>query len=427
LVYGIFLLFLATAIASAAQTFTTLHSFDGKHGATPYAGLVEATDGNFYGTTVEGGNNGGGTVFKVTPGGKLTTLHSFCSQRNCRDGASPYAGLLQATDGNFYGTTYKGGTSGYGTVFSISPSGKLTTLHSFCSQRNCVDGANPYAKLVQATNGNFYGTTVQGGGKGDGTVFEITSKGRLTILHSFCSQRNCADGGNPWAKLIQAANGTLYGTTFGFGSNSCGGNQSAGTVFKISLSGKLTTIHYFVYMDGGCPETGLVQAANGMFYGTTESGGQGQWDEGFGVVFRITLGGKWTKLHSFCSSDCTDGSYPSELIQAANTNLYGTTLGGGHIGSPGTIFKITPSGKLTTLHNFCSQPNCEDGDKAGAALLQATDGNLYGTTSKGGAHGFGTIFRLAVQKQATVLENYPFLTPYVEIKKSSYGTSARDF
>ena len=152
-------LFAATAIALPAQTFTTLHSFNDTDGANPYAGLVQANDGNLYGTTKNGGANNGGTVFKITPGGALTRLYSFCSLSNCLDGYITYAGLVQATDGNLYGTMVLGGAHDDGTVFKITPSGTRTTLYSFCSQSGCTDGRYPEAGLVQATDGNLYGTT----------------------------------------------------------------------------------------------------------------------------------------------------------------------------------------------------------------------------------------------------------------------------
>ena len=170
------------AIASPAQTFTTLHIFDFSDGSLPYAGLVQATDGNLYGTTVQGGTNGGGTVFKITPSGSLKTLHSFCSLSGCADGNALPGGLIQVGNGNLYGTTLQGGpNSGNGTVFKITLSGTLTTLHSF----DATDGGYPDAGLVQASDGNFYGTTELGGADGEGTIFKITPSGTLTTLHSF--------------------------------------------------------------------------------------------------------------------------------------------------------------------------------------------------------------------------------------------------
>ena len=179
-----------TAIALPAQTLTTLYSFCSQGGCTdgdyPRAGLVQTTNGDLYGTTAAGGANRlGGTVFKITPGGTLTTLYSFCSQTNCTDGSNSFAGLVQAANGDLYGTTGDGGANGYGAVFKITPSGTLTTLYSFCSQTNCTDGAGPEAGLVQAANGDLYGTTYSGGNNYNGTVFKITPTGTLTTLYRF--------------------------------------------------------------------------------------------------------------------------------------------------------------------------------------------------------------------------------------------------
>jgi uncharacterized repeat protein (TIGR03803 family) len=207
----------AAAIVSPAQdeqassvTFARLVSFNGTDGEYPLASLVQATDGNLYGTAFGGGANGGGTVFRASPTGTVTTLYSFCSQSGCTDGANPAAGLIQATDGHLYGTTESGGSYGYGTVFKITLSGTLTMLYSFCSQSNCTDGYFPVAGLVQATDGNFYGTTQYGpSGYIFGTVFKITPSGVLTTLHSFTGG---TDGGGTVAGLIQASDGNLYGT-----------------------------------------------------------------------------------------------------------------------------------------------------------------------------------------------------------------------
>jgi uncharacterized repeat protein (TIGR03803 family) len=194
--------------------------------------LVQATDGNFYGTTSNGGVGGNcnsynddlcGTVFKITRTGKLTTLYTFCRKVNCSDGASPWAGLVQATDGNFYGTTSEGGNSNVGTVFKITSTGELTTIYTFCTRGECYDGNEPISPLIQATDGNLYGTTYGGGEFGVGTVFKTTLGGKLTTLYSF----NSTDGSAVCAGLIQSANGTLYGTTGG------GGADGDGTVFEL--------------------------------------------------------------------------------------------------------------------------------------------------------------------------------------------------
>src|ERR1039457_3691207 len=271
----------------------------------------------------------------------------------------------------------------------------LTTIHRFCSQSGCPDGAGPYAGLVQATNGGLYGTTYGGGTNSEGTIFKITPGGTLTTLYSFCSQTNCTDGYGPYAGLVQAANGDLYGTT-----SNGGANGNSGTVFKITPGGNLTTLYRFVCSQSGCPDgvdptAGLVQAANGDFYGTTPYGGT----NGGGTVFKITPSGTLTTLYRFCSqSGCPDGATPfAGLVQAANGDLYGTTTAGGANGpGTGTVFRITPSGTLTTLYSFCSQTNCTDGAVPDAGLVQDTNGDFYGTTFNGGANNSGTVLRLPV-------------------------------
>ena len=361
----------ATVIAASAQTLTTLHSFSGTDGSHPYAGLVLASDGNFYGTTDSNGTYGNGTVFKITSAGALTTLYNFAGS----DGSNPTAGLIQATDGNLYGTTFGGGAYSDGTVFKITTAGTLTTLHSFAG----TDGSNPWGGVVQATDGNFYGTTTSGGAYNDGTVFKITTAGTLTTLHSFAG----TDGSSPDAGLVQGTDANLYGTT------AAGGANAYGTVFKITLAGTLTTLHSFAGTDGIFPSAGLVQGTDGNFYGTTyESGAYG-----YGTIFKITSGGTLTTLHSF---DKTDGSYPyAVLMQATDGNFYGSTLYGGTY-NDGTLFKITATGTLTTLHSFDST----DGSYPKTGLVQGSDGNLYGTTEEGGAYSYyGTVFVLYVGLQ----------------------------
>jgi uncharacterized repeat protein (TIGR03803 family) len=360
-----------TAIVSPAQTFQTIASFDSANGANPqFMSLVQGTDGNFYGTTPYGGA-GLGAAFGVSAGGGITPF-CFFGQGQCYGGNNPYAGLIQASDGNFYGTTWQGGTNNTGTVFEVTTGGMLTVLHNFCSLTNCADGDDPYAPLLEAANKNFYGTTLNGGTKGYGTVFEITSAGALTTLHSF----RYTDGASPTAGLIQARNGNFYGTT----------------LYEITAAGKVKTLHSFGSAgDGAHPYLGLVQATNGKFYGTTHDGGA----HGGGTVFQITAAGTLTTLHSFCFlKNCADGANPyASVIQAANGNFYGTTSQGG-TNQQGTIFEITAAGKLTTLHSFCAKTNCTDGANPWGGLIQATSGIFYGTTSEGGYYGDGTIFSL---------------------------------
>jgi uncharacterized repeat protein (TIGR03803 family) len=385
----VFLLCATAAIALPAQTFTTLHSFDGMDGKYPEAGLVQATNGDLYGTTNAGGGPGAckfklacGTIFKITLSGKQKTLYNFCPLKGCTDGNDPVAALVQSIDGSLYGITNRGGANDDGTVFKITAKGTLTTLHSF----DGMDGSLPFAALAQGTDGNFYGITEYGGANDDGgTVFKITPSGRLTTLYNFCSQvmnNVCTDGGGSFAALVQATNGNFYGTT------SYGGANNVGTVFKITPSGTLTTLHSFDKEDGAYPGVGLVQAIDGNLYGATGGGANND-----GTVFKITPRGALTTLHTF---DGTDGTGPNALIQATDGNFYGTTdLGGANGG--GTIFKITSSGTLTTLYNYCLQAdNCPNGGYPFAALVQDTNGTFYGTTQHGGANDLGTLFSFSM-------------------------------
>jgi uncharacterized repeat protein (TIGR03803 family) len=376
--------------------FTTLHKFDLSDGADPLASLVQGTDGNLYGTTSQGGTNGVGTVFKITPNGLLTTLYNFCPQSGCADGSGPSGQLVQGTDGDFYGTTYAGGAANSGTVFKITLGGALTTLYSFCAKTGCADGDNPAAGLIQADDGNLYGTTEYGGTNNlcglmeipCGTVFEITPSGTLTTLHNF----DFTDGFAPVASLIQAADGNFYGTT------SQGGANGDGTAFKIAPGGALTTLYAFCSeggsascTDGSFPNAALIQAADGNFYGTTIHGGANN----DGTVFEISSTPPYvlTTLHSF---DLTDGATPyAGLIQATDGNFYGAALQGGDADSDGTIFEITSTSPytMTTLHSF----DVTDGAAPRAPLVQGTNGNLYGTTYFGGNAGDdGTIFSLSI-------------------------------
>jgi uncharacterized repeat protein (TIGR03803 family) len=376
--FGMCVMFIAMTVD--AQTFKKLADFAGTNGDNPYLmSLTQGTDGNLYGTTSGGGSNNEGTIFKISRNGKLTTVYNFCSQPRCADGALPESGLIQAVDGNFYGTTSVGGAIGYGTVFQFHPNGTLTTLHSF----DLTDGEEPSGALVQASNGSFFGTTEYGGGPlGYGTVFEITSTGVLTSLLSF----DYSNGAYPYDALIQGSNGDLFGTTSqgGFG----------GTVFKMTLSGALTTLADF---DGGltgiAPIAGLIQASDGDFFGTTMAGGEGsQCSGGCGTIFSMTPTGTLKVLASFGQSGSANPS--AGLIEATDGNFYGTTSSGWSKLGYGTIFQFG-SGKITTLHSFAYL----DGSIPTGGLTQSTDGNFYGTTFQGGTKNLGTVFKFSLGLQ----------------------------
>jgi len=372
--------------SAQAQTFATLYSFcsekDCKDGGEPYAGLIQGTDGNLYGTTEFGGTgscsdvDGCGTAFKVSLSGALTTLHRFVRST---DGAEPIAGLAQATNGDLYGAASVGGTNNGGTVFKVMPGGGFKVLHTFAG----TDGSTPWGTPILGTDGDLFGTTYEGGANGTGgTIFKITPGGTLTTLYSSVSIY-----WNPFAGLVQASNGDFYGMTQYGGSSAC--NNGCGTIFKFA-DDTLTTVYSFAGQEGSppWPYAPLVQGTTGDFYGMTEADGT----DSSGTVFRVNTGGtNFKTLHSFDM-----GANPtSGLIQATDGNFYGTTNMDG-ANEAGTIFKITPSGTLTVLYNFCSQEGCTDGGDPNAGLIQDTNGNLYGTTYYGGANNRGVVFSLSI-------------------------------
>ena len=311
----------------ATGNLTTLHSFSGPpgDGAVPVGGLVQGSDGNFYGTTASGGMFFQGAVFRMTSSGAITLLHSFNSFFG--EGAVPVAGLVQGSDGNFYGTTAAGGEHFQGTVFRIDTAGNLTTLHSFSGSPN--DGSNPVAGLVQGNDGNFYGTTPSGGQHFQGIVCRISQGGGFAVLHSFAGYPT--EGGVPFAALVQGNDGNFYGTT------AVGGTHFKGTVFKIDAAGNLSTLHSFNGSsgEGANPVAGLVQGSDGIFYGTTVLGGS----HFRGTLFSIDPAGSFNSLHSFSGSP-NDGALPfGGLVQGTDGNFYGTTALGGTHGA-GTVFNF---------------------------------------------------------------------------------------
>jgi uncharacterized repeat protein (TIGR03803 family) len=240
----------------------------------PYTGLIQGSDGNFYGTTGAGGTNDDGTVFKITPSGIETVLHAFAKSGS--DGQTPYAGLIQGSDGNLYGTTYFGGANGFGTVFKVTPGGTETVLYSFAGGS---DGEHPYAGVIQGSDGNFYGTTYQGGASGFGTVFKLTPSGTETVLYSFAG--GSSDGAYPEAGVIQGSDGNFYGNTLQ------GGASGLGIVFELTPGGTETILHTFAggSSDGANPSANLVQGSDGNLYGSTGAGGT----SGNGTFFKVTL------------------------------------------------------------------------------------------------------------------------------------------
>ena len=359
----------------------TVWSFqDGCGTPGPVAGLLQTSDGSFYGTTQGGGAYGLGQIFRIDSSGEAS-LYSFAEP----GGMSPKAGLIQAPDGTLLGTTHDGGASGAGTIFRVDASGAFSTLHAFTGP----DGAGPAATLFRALDGFFYGSTQGGGAGGDGTVFKMDSSGSPTTIHSFVGD----DGFGPTAALIQAADGDLFGT-------SRARNTSApGTVFRFDSSLAFSTVHTFNAFDGSGqgidPVARLVQAGNGFFYGTTS----GDYGDGSGTVYKMDSAGNLTVLHTFTDSE---GSYPNALVQGSDGYLYGTALFSGPGSGPGTLFRTDAAGNFTTLHSF----NGSDGSNPSGDLIQRPDGYFYGTTSTGGANDAGTIFKVDTSGNLTTLFSF---------------------
>lgn len=409
-----------------AQSDFTLTNADGAH---PSAPLVQGLEGNLYGITPEGGTNGAGTIFKITPAGSLSTLFSFPGNESS---IVPTGGLIQADDGNLYGTSSVGGVDDSGTVFKITTSGVVSILHSFSKvdkdDKN-ADGARPSDGLTEGKDGDLYGRTRRGGMYGLGTVFKITTTGTLSSLYSFSN--NDTAPGLPSGGLIQGNDGNLYGTIEN------GGINRSGAVFTITTTGVFKTLHSlskiapcpssnpdapcpFKNVDGAHPDSGLIQGKDGNLYGSAESGGV----NGSGTVFKITTVGVFKKLYSFSASldpeiwQNADGASPGRLIQGQDGNLYGSAAVGG-MNSSGTVFKITTSGVFRRLYKFSAVDfnglKNADGSRPLGGLIQVKAGNLYGTTTIGGANGTGTVFKITPSGKFTSL--FSFSELYKELKR----------
>jgi uncharacterized repeat protein (TIGR03803 family) len=374
-------------------------------GENPLAELIQGADGNYYTTTQSGGSGacpgesaaipGCGTIVKITPAGVFSVFYSFPydSGSSAPNGVNPQAGLLQGPDGNFYGVAAYGGTGGdfcgtnggifgCGTVFKLTPNGVLTVLHSFCGGNGCgslaTDGAAPIGRLAIGSDGNLYGTTQSGGiyngYYNSGTIFRVSLSGAYQIMYIFSGGARTGDGENPAAGLTFASDGNFYGTT------EFGGTSGFGTVFRMNLAGTVTILQNFAQFDpnGAQPEGALIQASDGNLYGTCYSGGANGW----GTVFRISTSGVFTKLYDFTQAAGNVGYLPKAgVIQASDGNLYGTTWEGGP-DDAGTIYQMTLSGVATIAANF--DANSSTGYSPVGALVQGSDGKMYVTAPSGG-------------------------------------------
>jgi len=421
-------LMLAVAMTGAAHAYKlrTLYSFciqggcaDGRE---PASGLLQDSSGNLYGTALFGGANGVGAIYELVPNARKTkwkykVLYSFCG---CTDGSDPLSSLIIDNAGNLYGTTMAGGANDGGVVYRLVPNAKRTqwtleTLYSFCSASDCSDGRLPQSDLAYTGKGSgapydgtspLYGTTSQAGAHKQGVVFSITPNGQSwseLVLYDFCTLANCADGADPTAGLLIDPQGNIFGTTY------YGGQSNQGTVFELSAARTETVLHSFCAqqdcLDGAFPAADLIMDAAENLLGTTFGGGSKGRNcddigvSGCGTAFKLVPDGEasqLTVLHDFCArKNCSDGGYPlASLMMDGAGNLYGATLyGGGHGAATGsgTVFNLNAA---KPLYAFCKRDGCADGALPEGNLILDASGNIFGTTLQGGATGNGTVFEL---------------------------------
>jgi uncharacterized repeat protein (TIGR03803 family) len=376
----------ASGVADA-KSFAVIDAFKGGNsGAYPGGTVIFDQAGNMYGTTGDSGRNDVGTIFRLAPDGKTTTLYSF---KGGVDGAGPNSPLLMDGAGNLYGTTAEGGNqgcegTGCGTVFELSPGGREKVLYAFDGGGS--DGAFPLGGLIADGQGDLYGTTAEGGidgcsdYPGCGVIFEVAPGGAETVLYRFTGGN---DGGTPLAGLVADSNFNLYGTA------GQGGANALGVVYELAGGNTLNVLHAFSGNDGAFPESSLIFDKAGNLYGTTSAGG------GQGVVFELAPDGTETVLYSFTGG--ADGAYPHAGVFADRAfNLYGTTTGGGENhaacgGDCGVVFRLAPDGTETVLHAFTGD---KDGFDPVGALTAAPSGVLAGTATGGGVHNYGTVFTI---------------------------------
>jgi uncharacterized repeat protein (TIGR03803 family) len=364
------LIAMATVMPAHAQTFSTLYVFGTQtfNADNPEGAIAQGRDGALYSTSTSGGANNWGAILKVTPEGHEQVIYSFCSVTNCADGSAPAGGLTLRPDGHFIGTTTSTGAEfGAGTVFDVTQTGTLTTLHAFTG----TDGSQPLAPPILGPDGSFYGVTSNGGNhESCGTLYRITGS-EFSVLHYFDE----VDGCSPTGALVLGTDGNLYGTA------QYGGNENDGAVYQVVLRpGKATIVNWLYAFNGnGGPVGALIEGSDGNLYGTTEGR-----DNGSGLIFQITSTGSLTVLHEL--NGTSDGSSPQAgLTLASDGNFYGTAVNGGEYGG-GTLFQVTPSGGFSVLYNFGAQGEGFYNINLNplATPFQNTNGLLYGDTFYGG-------------------------------------------
>jgi uncharacterized repeat protein (TIGR03803 family) len=401
--------------------FSVVHSFADKNvmndGRIPAGNLIRGSDGCFYGVTCAGGATGGGTIYKLDDNSRVAILHSFEDGSVANDGYDPFSGLAQGRGGYLYGTACSGRKPSYAIIFKMTLTGNITVLHEFGDADAAGNGELPVSELTPDIKGNLYGTTrTMGGGSPTPIVFKMSTTGRFDVLHTFSGQNMsdgeiCCDGADPRSELVQGGDGRFYGTT------EAGGAAGSGTVYAITPQGLVTVMHSFcdgrVKNDGNVPCAGLLLASDGNFYGTSTIGGSAN----LGTVFKMTPSGQVSILHSFHDHSVIDDGYDpmTDLIQGPDGALYGTTTEGGSAGALGTIFRCTLSGVVTILHSFVdtsviSRPvlrwlpwwtirsgvDRHDGVGPNSALVSGGGGWYYGTTSYGGSDGEGVIYKIKI-------------------------------
>ena len=455
-----------------AGALTTLVQFTGATGAAqgsaPTGGLAQGTDGNFYGTTSIGGANNLGTAFMMTPAGVLTTLVHFSGTVAPALGSLPKGSLVQGADGALYGTTTTGGLGGgFGTVFKVTPAGVLTTIVSFTGSTGSAPASSPNGSLVALADGSFYGTASSGGLNNQGAIFRVSADGIVSILSNctaapivskltttadgkFFGTTIGAGGANGWGTafsltpteaplvlaalpptsgtaaitsrggFLVAANGELWATT------GAGGAGNIGSVFKITPAGALTTVLSFTSTTGtnpgSSPQAALILGADGSHWGTTSGGGSSS----AGTIFKVTPAGVQTVVINFNGTTGANlGSNPqSPLTLATDGSYYGTTTTGGTGGGFGTICKVTSAGLLTTPVNFTGNSGAAPGSSPQGPMVQAADGNFYGTTASGGVNGLGTVFKMTPAGAFTSLANFTGTTGTLRGQTPTAGLTA---